>query len=212
MPEEKDRQIPSPGNPGMDPASLGSLGFKVPERQTTMLGTDVSSLSSLTSASQEKLLSSAISSSSISASDASQKYSIGGSWKLGSNPTIGASWSLGTEAGKSVKTELASASRRMDGGGAKSKLRARISNFSSFGRGTPYGDYLPEVVKSKFYKEVVGSIRNFVPEYGLFGGNYSGGPVQIMPLRFQGAHPMMNVQQYDAASAASTFHNGEDEE
>jgi hypothetical protein len=204
--EEKDRQVPSPGNPAMDPASLRSLGFKVPEKQTTMLGTDVSSLGTLGRQSDWGAM---------SQKDVRSKWGMGGlSPTLGPKDSfkMGTSASLGTEAGKSAKTELASARRDLSGGGAKSAYRARISNFSAFGRGTTYGDYMPSPVRSGFYSEVISSMKHFVPEYGLFGAGYSGGPMSIMPFRFQGAHPMINIAQYGAASSASTYHNGEDED
>ena len=107
------------------------------------------------------------------------------------------------------KTKRADLQRDTSGGGAKSGTRP-TKKLSSFGRSVPYDDYSPTAVKSQFFQECVKSYKHFIPQFGLYGSGFHGGPLRIKPMRWEGAFPIMEVQQWDAAGAASTF--TEDEE
>jgi hypothetical protein len=121
-------------------------------------------------------------------------------WKK--NYSIGASWDLGP------KTELANTQRDISGGGAKSGMRPS-KKLSSFGRSVPYDDYSPTAVKSQFFKQAVKSFKHFVPQFGLYGSGFHGGPIRIKPMKWEGAFPVMDVQQWDA-STSTTFTQDED--
>ncbi len=122
-------------------------------------------------------------------------------WKK--NYSIGASFDLGP------KTELANTKRDISGGGAKSGIRP-TKKLSSFGRSVPYDDYSPTAVKSQFFQAAVKSFKHFIPQFGLFGSGFHGGPIRIKPMKWMGAFPVMDVQQWDSVGAATTF--TEDEE
>lgn len=118
--------------------------------------------------------------------------------------TIGASWTLGPQ------TERANPQRDTSGGGAKSGIRPS-KKLSSFGRSVPYDSFNPSAVNSQFFRQAVKSFKHFVPQYGLYGSGFHGGPVRIQPMKWEGAFPVMDVQQWDA-STASTFTEDEDNE
>lgn len=106
------------------------------------------------------------------------------------------------------KTERANTQRDISGGGAKSGIRPS-KKLSSFGRNAPFDDYGPSVIKSPFFKGVVKSAKHFVPQFGLYGTGYHGGPARLQPMKFEGAFPVMNIQQWDG-SASTTFTEDED--
>lgn len=106
------------------------------------------------------------------------------------------------------KTERANTQRDISGGGAKSGIRP-TKKLSSFGRSAPYDDYSPTAVKSQFFQQAVKSFKHFVPQFGLYGSGFHGGPIRIQPMKWQGAFPVMDVQQWDA-STSTTFTQDED--
>ena len=106
------------------------------------------------------------------------------------------------------KTERANTQRDTSGGGAKSGIRP-TKKLSSFGRSAPYDDYSPTAVKSQFFQQAVKSFKHFVPQFGLYGSGFHGGPIRIKPMRWEGAFPVMDVQQWDA-STSTTFTQDED--
>jgi len=108
------------------------------------------------------------------------------------------------------KTERASLQRDTSGGGAKSGIRPS-KKLSSFGRSTPYDDYSPTAVKSQFFQQAVKSFKHFVPQFGLYGSGFHGGPIRIKPMKWEGAFPVMDIQQWDA-STSTTFTQDEENE
>jgi hypothetical protein len=106
------------------------------------------------------------------------------------------------------KTERANTQRDTSGGGAKSGIRPS-KKLSSFGRNAPFDDYGPSVIKSPFFKGVVKSAKHFVPQFGLYGTGYHGGPARIQPMKWEGAFPVMDIQQMDS-STSTTFTQDED--
>jgi hypothetical protein len=106
------------------------------------------------------------------------------------------------------KTERANLQRDTSGGGAKSEIRPS-KKLSSFGRSVPYDDYSPTAVKSQFFQKAVKSFKHFVPQFGLYGSGFHGGPIRIQPMKWEGAFPVMDIQQWDA-STATTFTEDED--
>ena len=109
------------------------------------------------------------------------------------------------------KTERANPQRDTSGGGAKSGIRPS-KKLSSFGRSVPYDSFNPSAVNSQFFRECVKSAKHFVPQFGLFGSGFHGGPIRIQPMKWEGAFPVMDVQQWDAAAASTTFTQDEDNE
>ena len=102
------------------------------------------------------------------------------------------------------KTERANTQRDISGGGAKSGIRPS-KKLSSFGRSVPYDDYSPTALRSQFFQQAVKSFKHFIPQFGLYGSGFHGGPIRIQPMKWEGAFPVMDVQQYDAAGSATTF-------
>jgi hypothetical protein len=110
------------------------------------------------------------------------------------------------------KTEQASTKKDLSGGGAKSGTKPS-KKISSYGRGDPtFKQFNPKVFKEGFYKAAVASAKHFIPQYGLFGTGFHGGAIRIQPMTWKGAFPILNVQQFDAAAAASTYETKEEED
>ena len=110
------------------------------------------------------------------------------------------------------QTKQASPKKDLSGGGAKSGTKPS-KKISSYGRGDPtFKQFSPQVFKEGFYKAAVASAKHFIPQYGLFGTGFHGGAIRIQPMTWKGAFPILNVQQFDAAAAASTYETKEEED
>lgn len=110
------------------------------------------------------------------------------------------------------KTEQMPPQRDLSGGGAKSGIR-RSKKISSFGRGDPtFKSYRPQAFRSGFFRAAVASAKHFIPQYGLFGTGFHGGAIRIQPMRWQGAFPVMDIQQWDSAGATTSYVEEEEED
>jgi hypothetical protein len=110
------------------------------------------------------------------------------------------------------KTKQQPPKKDLSGGGAKSGTKPS-KKISSYGRGDPtFKQFSPQVFKEGFYKAAVASAKHFIPQYGLFGTGFHGGAIRIQPMSWKGAFPILNVQQFDAAAAASTYEAKEEED
>lgn len=110
------------------------------------------------------------------------------------------------------KTKQAPPKKDLSGGGAKSGTTPSKKN-SSYGRGDPtFKSFSPKVFKEGFYKAAVASAKHFIPQYGLFGTGFHGGAIRIQPMSWKGAFPILSIQQFDAASASSTYEAKEEED
>jgi hypothetical protein len=110
------------------------------------------------------------------------------------------------------KTEPPTTKKDLSGGGAKSGTK-RTKKISSYGRGDPtFKSFSPQVFRQGFYSAAVASAKHFIPQFGLFGTGFHGGAIRIQPMSWKGAFPIVSVQQFDAASAASTYDAKEEED
>jgi hypothetical protein len=110
------------------------------------------------------------------------------------------------------KTEQMPPQRDLSGGGAKSGIRPS-KKISSFGRGDPtFKSYNPQVFRSGFFRAAVSSAKHFIPQYGLFGTGFHGGPIRIQPMRWEGAFPVMDIQHWDSAGASTAFTEEEEDD
>jgi hypothetical protein len=110
------------------------------------------------------------------------------------------------------KTKQEPPKKDLSGGGAKSGTTPS-KKISSYGRGDPtFKQFNPQAFRQGFYKAAVESAKHFIPQYGLFGTGFHGGAIRIQPMTWRGAFPILNVQQYDAAAAASTYEAKEEED
>jgi hypothetical protein len=109
------------------------------------------------------------------------------------------------------KTERANPQRDISGGGAKSGIRPS-KKLSSFGRSVPYDSFSPSAVNSQFFRQAVKSFKHFVPQFGLYGSGFHGGPIRIQPMRWEGAFPVMDIQQWNSAGSATTYTQDEEDE
>jgi hypothetical protein len=110
-----------------------------------------------------------------------------------------------------AKTEHMPPQRDLSGGGAKSGVRIP-KKLSSFGRSAPYDSYAPSPIKSGFLKEAISSVKHFVPQFGLFGTGFHGSPMRIQAMKFIGGFPVMDVTEWSASSASTTYTEDEDNE
>lgn len=110
------------------------------------------------------------------------------------------------------QTERMPTQRDLSGGGAKSGIRSS-KKISSYGRGDPtFKSFNPQVFRSGFFKAAVSSAKHFIPQYGLFGTGFHGGAIRIQPMRWQGAFPIMEIQQWDSAGATTSYTQEEEED
>jgi hypothetical protein len=102
--------------------------------------------------------------------------------------------------------------RDLSGGGAKSGIR-RSKKISSYGRGDPtFKSYNPQVFRNGFFRAAVASAKHFIPQYGLFGTGFHGGAIRIQPMRWEGAFPIMEIQQWDSAGATTSYTEEEEDD
>lgn len=110
------------------------------------------------------------------------------------------------------KTEQVPPQRDLSGGGAKSGIR-RSKKISSYGRGDPtFKKYNPKAFQSGFFRAAVASAKHFIPQYGLFGTGFHGGAIRIQPMRWEGAFPVMDIQQWDSAGATTSYTEEEEDD
>jgi len=113
---------------------------------------------------------------------------------------------------KVPKTEPPTTKKDLSGGGAKSGITTSKKS-SSFGRGgVPHKTLKNAFGRSAFFRACVKSAKHFVPQFGLFGTGFHGGPIRIQPMSWEGAFPVMNVQHWDSAAATSTYTQDEEED
>jgi hypothetical protein len=127
---------------------------------------------------------------------------------FGSKESIERSWGPSSIS----QTEQMPTQRDLSGGGAKSGIR-RSKKISSYGRGDPtFKSYNPQVFRNGFFRAAVASAKHFIPQYGLFGTGFHGGAIRIQPMRWEGAFPIMEIQQWDSAGATTSYTEEEEDD
>lgn len=155
------------------------------------------------------------------------------SYTLGANPSLGTSLyadmtsgaSLGDKQkkffGDSFRGDYSSPSppppkektriRHVSGDGPKSKLRPSKNLNSAFGRGVPFSGWNPSIFKGPLGQTAIGSHKHFIPNQGLYDAGVSNGPKTIQGVIFNGAFPMINIQQWSGRYMGATYSDAEED-